>query len=71
MIAMVAVGMYQNTPWEKTAVEGRTSLNPPGTVRSVHRIKKRIMTLCPRFAGDMARLYWLEDLGNKALQAAS
>lgn len=57
--------------WEKTAVEGRTCLNPPGTVRSVHRIRKRLMTLCPRFAGDMARLSRLEDLGNKALQATS
>lgn len=49
-------------PWEKAAVEGRSSLIPSGTVRSVHTIKKRLMTPCPSFAGDMAKLFRLEDL---------
>lgn len=70
MIAMAVVGMCLTHSWERTGVEGRTSFNLPGTVRSVHRIKKRLVTLCPRFAGDLTRLSWLEDLGNKALQAA-
>lgn len=43
-------------------MEGKSSFIPSGTVRSVHTIKKRLMTLSPRFAGYMARLSRLEDL---------
>ena len=43
-------------------MEGRSSLIPSGTVRSVYTIKKGLMTLSPRFAGDMTRLSRLEDL---------
>lgn len=46
----------------KTAVEGRSCLIPSGTLRSVHTIKKELVTLSPRFAGDVARLSRLEDL---------
>lgn len=43
-------------------MEGRSCLIPSGTLRSVHTIKKELVTLSPRFAGDVARLSRLEDL---------
>lgn len=48
-------------------MEGRSSLTPSGTVRSVHTIEKGLIMLSPRFAGDVARLSRLRRSGRTKL----
>lgn len=61
--AMVAVGMYGNTPMGEDSSGGEEFHVPSGALRSVWTLKKGLMTLfSPRFAGAMVRLPRPEDL---------
>lgn len=62
--AMVAVGMYGNTPMGEDGSGGEEFHVPSGAVRSVWTLEKGVNDTFfpPRFAGDMVRLSRPEDL---------